>query len=326
MTIIHLRTEVPMQGTGSNNRQIATRQSSALSDADMARAAGGGAMGHGQALMRVGGAYQTAVMVQVKRDIGTPENPGGSVLQRSVTEAMLLGDRFFYGWDVNDRASGGKKSIEGISVDGAYMLLRNWTNAVCDVDLMSVDEDAYTFKATFVDLESGATCSRLYRQHRSDPPGKYDKQRWDDMAFSNGQSRAIRNVICAALPQWLQDRCMEIAQRSAERGGPQFEERRSAPAKRDQAPQESAGAQPAASEGSSALAQKYAALLRQSWGKDELNQVASQIKQDEQRLGREVGQLRDLYRRQLAAYEQSVAAEKSIPDAEFDDPDDTTEP
>lgn len=313
-----------MQSTNSNNK-LATRQSSALSDSDMARAASGGVMPHGQALMRVGGAYQTAVMVQVKRDIGTPENPGGSVLQKSVTEATLLGDRFFYGWDVNDRASGGKKSIEGISVDGAYMLLRNWTNAVCDVDLVSVDEDSYTFKATFVDLESGATCSRLYRQHRSDPPGKYDKQRWDDMAFSNGQSRAIRNVICAALPQWLQDRCMDVAQRSADRGGPQFEERKAAP-KRDQVPQDNAGAHSAPSEGSSALAQKYAALLRQSWGKDELNQVASQIKQDESRLGREVGQLRDLYRRQLAAYEQSIAAEKNIPDADFDDADDTSEP
>lgn len=312
-----------MQSTNANNK-LATRQSGAITDADMARAAGG-SMGHGQALMRVGGAYQTAVMVQVKRDIGSPENPGGSVLQRSVTEATLLGERFFYGWEVNDRASGGKKAIEGISVDGAYMLLRNWTNAVCDVDLVSVDEDSYTFKATFVDLESGATCSRLYRQHRSDPPGKYDKQRWDDMAFSNGQSRAIRNVICAALPQWLQDRCMDIAQRSAERGGSHFEERRQAP-KRDQGPQESAGSQQAPSEGSSALAQKYAALLRQSWGKDELNQVAVQIKQDEPRLGREVAQLRDLYRKQLAAYEQSVAADKGIPDAEFDDPDNTSEP
>ena len=64
-------------------------------------AAGGVTLGHGQAVVKAGGTYQTAVMVQVKRDIGTPDSPGGSVLSRSTTEAKLLKERFFYGWDVN---------------------------------------------------------------------------------------------------------------------------------------------------------------------------------------------------------------------------------
>jgi|GEM_PF-3154193 len=304
-----------MQGT----KQMARRQSDSVSDAEMARGAAQASQGH--SLMRVGGAYQTAVMVQVRRDIGSPDNPGGSVLQRATTEAHLLADRFFYGWDVNDRASGGKKHIDGISVDGAYMLLRNWTNAVCDVDLVARDDDAYTFKATFVDLESGATCSRLYRQHRSSPPGKYDEQRWDDMQFANGQSRAIRNVICAALPQWLQDRCMEIAQRSAERGGAQYAEPRPSPkqaSRPQQAPQESAAAAlPAAAEGSRSVAERYAAMLRQSWGKEELNEVAAQIKKDESKLAKDdVAELRDLYRRQVAVFEQA-SSDEYVPDAEF---------
>lgn len=256
---------------------------------EMARlAAGGVTLGHGQAIVKAGGTYQTAVMVQVKRDIGTPDSPGGSVLSRSTTEAKLLKERFFYGWDVNDRASGGKKSIEGISVDGAYMLLRNWTNSVCDVELVSVDSEAYTFKAIFVDLEGGATCARLYRQHRSAPPGKYDQQRWDDMAFSNGQSRAIRNVICAALPQWLQDRCMEVAQAAGheELGVPLAK---------------------VFARDSETLAKKYTILLRQSRGKAALEDVVSQIKRDEGRLdSMELDDLRAIYREQLRAYEQSM--------------------
>jgi hypothetical protein len=306
------------------SKQIATRPNADVTTADAARAVTGGRLGSGEALMRVGGSYQTAVMVQVKRDIGTPTSPGGSVLQRSVTEAQLLGDRFFYGWDVNDRQSGGKKSIEGISVDGAYMLLRNWTNAVCDVDLVATDEDAYTFKSMFVDLESGATCSRLYRQHRSPPPGKYDKQRWDDMAFSNGQSRAIRNVICAALPQWLQDRCMDVAQRAAEGGGPRHEARpqQGAQRKPEVVPQEAAGSTASAVESSSALANKYASLLRQSWGQKELDEVVSQIKRDEQKIdARSIGELRTLYRKQLTAYEQSMPKDEYVPDAEFSEGD-----
>lgn len=285
----------------SNTKAVARRDQS--SDVEMARtAAGGGQLGGGQALVRAGGAYQTAMMVQVKRDIGTVDNPGGAVLARALTEASLLAERFAYGWEVNDKQSGSKKAIEGVSVDGAYMLLRAWGNAVCDVELSDSTEEAYTFKATFVDLESGATCSRLYRQHRSDPPGRYDKQRWDDMAFSNGQSRAIRNVICAALPQWLQDRCFDAALRAVER-----EER-----PRGGSGQVSAG-------DSAAVASKYEAALRQCWGKDDLVRLASEIKRDEPRMRREdVSRLRDLYRRQLGAWERG-SNPGGTPDAEFED-------
>lgn len=291
----------------NNGKQMARRETDSL-DANMARAAGSGQLGNGQALVRVGGAYQTAMAVQVKRDIGSVENPGGAVLQRALVEASLLGDRYAYGWEVNDRASGGKKAIEGVSVDGAYMLLRAWGNAVCDVDLVDTNDEAYTFKATLVDLESGATCSRLYRQHRSEPPGKYDKQRWDDMAFSNGQSRAVRNVICAALPQWLQDRCMDAASRAADR-----EERRGP-----------AHAAPALSE-STQLAEKFEAALRASWGKDDLVKVGAEIQREQHMMrSSDVARLREIYKKQLAAWEQGGAPSqphdpRRVPDAEFED-------
>lgn len=285
----------------NRNRQLARRPQDGMTEADMARAATGGQVGHGQTLMKVGGAYQTAMSVQVKRDIGTVDRPGGQVLQRALVEAALLGDRYAYGWEVNDKQSGGKKAIEGVSVDGAYMLLRAWGNAVCDVDVVEVNEEAYTFKATFVDLESGATCSRLYRQNRSDPPGNYDRQRWDDMAFSNGQSRAIRNVICVALPQWLQDRCMDAASRALER-----EER------------SDRRVEPGPTSEMSQVAAKYESLLKMSWGKDDLVKVAADI-QREQHLMRkeEVSKLRDIYKKQMSAWEQGQNQE--VAEAEFEE-------
>lgn len=292
-----------------NAKQLARRPQDGMTDQDMARAATGGQVQAGQTLMRVGGAYQTAMSVQVKRDIGSVDRPGGQVLQRALTEAALLGDRYAYGWEVNDRASGGKKAIEGVSVDGAYMLLRAWGNAVCDVDLVETTEEAYTFKATLVDLESGATCSRLYRQHRSAPPGKYDQQRWDDMAFSNGQSRAVRNVICAGLPQWLQDRCMDAAARAQERS-----ERQAAP--------------PAAATDQNSDVARWEAALKSSWSKDDLVKVASEIKRDEHKMRREdVARLRDIYRQQIAAWEKGAPAApgsqphdlRRVQDAEFEE-------
>lgn len=270
-------------------RGLAKRDS--VSDLDMARTAAGGQLGQGQALMRVGGQYQTAIAVQVKRDIGSPQSPGGLVLERATTEAVLLGERYFYGWEVNDRQGGGsKKGIEGVSVDGAHMLLRAWGNSVVDVDVVEATDDAFTFKASFVDLETGSTVSRLYRQGRTAPPGRYDEQRWQDMQFANGQSRAIRNVICSALPQWLQDRCMDAAHRVLERQ-----------------PAPNPGERPAAisADQSASIAAAFASKLRSSWGRDELAEIATAIKSQEGMMRREeVAGLRDLYRKQLAAWEQ----------------------
>jgi hypothetical protein len=83
-------------------------------------------------------------------------------------------------------------------------------------------------------------------------------------------------------------------------------------------PQEAAGSTATAAESNPALANKYASLLRQSWGKKELDEVVSQIKRDEQKLdARALSDLRALYRKQLSAYEQSVPKDEYVPDADF---------
>ncbi|NBT36831.1 MAG: hypothetical protein EBT21_01665, partial [Actinobacteria bacterium] len=68
----------------------------------------------------------------------------------------------------------------------------------------------------------------------------------------------------------------------------------------------------------SQLASKYENLLKTSWGKDDLVRVASEIKRDEPNMRREeVARLRDIYRKQMSAWEQSQSSE--VAEAEFEE-------
>lgn len=179
----------------------------------------------GTSLSRIETPYHTALRVAVRRDIE-------STTTSALAEAKLMADDFFYSWDVNDRSSDdGKKTISGVTVDGAMMLLRHWGNAVCVPEVLEEHEGYWLFRASFIDLEKGTTVIRLYRKHRSSAPGKLantdeGRQRWDDMQFSDGQSRAIRNAVASALPNWLVERCMrEALKAAADRVDPEKERR-----------------------------------------------------------------------------------------------------
>ncbi len=163
----------------------------------------------GHVLQRTDTGFTTAMRVQVPRAIER-------ISKDAIAEARLMGEDFYYGWDVNTK--GGKKHIDGVSIDGAMMLIRQWGNAACRLSDVRTTEEHFLMTATFIDLESGTQTERIYRKHRGKATGNYDQQRFDDMAFSDAQSRAIRNAICHALPRWLQDRCKDAARRAAQQG------------------------------------------------------------------------------------------------------------
>jgi len=147
--------------------------------------------------------YQTAVRVQVERDLST-------VKRRVEYEASMLGERAYYSWGV-----GGKDRVEGPSIELAMVLHRNWGNAA--VGMMPVQEspEAWIFTAAFIDLETGSTIERQFRQAKKYVVhGKHDEYRKDDMRFQIGQSKAQRNVIIRALPSWLVDSAMGIAKKN----------------------------------------------------------------------------------------------------------------
>jgi hypothetical protein len=83
-------------------------------------------------------------------------------------------------------------------------------------ELVQESPSHYYFLATFIDLEDGFTLPRLFKQRKSGGPGgEMASDRKEDIAFQVGQSKAQRNVINNAFPQWLRDRAMEQAKSKA---------------------------------------------------------------------------------------------------------------
>lgn len=154
-------------------------------------------------------AYQTALVVQVPRDLNQLE-------KAVLAEAHAARDSFFYAWTVKNK-DGGRDTIEGVSIDGAMILLRNWGNAVCPVEIAVDAPDHWVLRASFIDLETGFTDERLYRQRKGERHGKFDDDRALDIAFQIGQSKAKRNVIIRALPAWLVERSMDAAHAAVEK-------------------------------------------------------------------------------------------------------------
>lgn len=172
----------------------------------------------GDAMALLGGArgmtqtrtqFQTAVTVQKPRSL--------EMLRKAcMQEASYSRENFTYAWTVADKNSdSGKSLIEGLSIDGAMILLRNWGNAVCEPTLVDETPTHWMMSATFIDLETGFTSSRLFRQRKSQSTGRMDAERSLDIQFQIGQSKAIRNAIARSIPQWLVDESIEAAKASA---------------------------------------------------------------------------------------------------------------
>lgn len=150
--------------------------------------------------------FTTAVHVQKPRSISLMAS---MVLQ----EASLAGAAFYYRWTVTKK-NGEKQIIQGPSIDLAMCCVRNYQNCVINVEVEETPMH-YIFKGTLIDLESGFTCPRLYRQRKSQAIGKkFDQDRQEDILFQIGQSKAIRNAIVHAMPSWLIDKAIDVAYKS----------------------------------------------------------------------------------------------------------------
>jgi hypothetical protein len=158
----------------------------------------------GKTLQRIETPYNTAVSVQKPRNFN-------QFIEKVKTEASYAGESFYYRWPVK---KDGKVSgyVEGGSIGMAACLARNFGNCVVNTTITEENSREWEFAADFIDLETGFTMRRLFRQRKSQNIGKkYDDARAEDMVFQIGQSKAQRNVILKAMPEWLVDECMEEA-------------------------------------------------------------------------------------------------------------------
>jgi len=161
------------------------------------------AVENGVTMQRMQTKYATAVSVQKPRNLD-------KIVEKVKIEAEFAGETFFYAWGE------GKDHIEGNSVALALTVVREWGNCALETEVKE-EKDSYIFSAHFVDLETGFTLSRSFRQSKNSKVyGKLDDVRKDDIRFQIGQSKSIRNVINNVMPRWLMDDAREIAKKSVE--------------------------------------------------------------------------------------------------------------
>jgi hypothetical protein len=134
-----------------------------------------------------------AQAVPVKRD-------DSRILQKLSQLAAAAGDDWFYRIPFKDRKTGKTTFVEGPSVKLANDLARIYGN--CDVDSWVSGEGAdwWEITARFIDLESGFSMTRPFRQRKTAARiGGDDAGRRDEMSFGIGVSKAERNVVVNAL-------------------------------------------------------------------------------------------------------------------------------
>jgi hypothetical protein len=166
-------------------------------------------LAQGGALQRVQTQFSSAVVVQKPRD---RKKIQAAVLE----EAELVGEGFFYAWSTSNK-DGTKGLVEGISIEGAMILARNYGNCAIPTELVVDAPQHWIISATFVDLETGFNVPRLFRQRKGQRSGgKMDADRAMDIAFQIGQSKAQRNAIDKAMPAWLKDAALSKAKAAAE--------------------------------------------------------------------------------------------------------------
>lgn len=153
----------------------------------------------GKTVEQIKTTYHTAVRVQKPRDLMLVE-------KNCLIEAALAGEVCYYGW------GDGQNRVEGPSIDCAMIAARNWGNAAVEMRPIIETAKAYIMEAAFIDLETGYTYPRQFRQSKAwTVYGKMDKERKEDVRFQIGQSKAQRNAILKALPRWLIDKMIEKA-------------------------------------------------------------------------------------------------------------------
>jgi len=128
-----------------------------------------------------------------------------------------LGETAYYGW------GSGKDAVMGPSINLAMAAARAWGNCAVQPEPIQELPDAWVFAYAFIDLETGFTISRQFRQSKSwTVHGKMDDARKEDMRFQIGQSKAQRNTILSVLPKSLINAAMSAARKGVREKVEQF--------------------------------------------------------------------------------------------------------
>jgi hypothetical protein len=147
--------------------------------------------------------YVAAMQVLKPRDM--------DVIERSILrQAAMVGEKAMYGWGA------GKGRVEGISAPMAMIMFNAFGNMTIVAEPVHETPEAWVFTHYIVDLETGASAPRQWRESkRSKVDGNMDADRKDAIRFGRGQSKNMRNVIVNRMPRWLIHKVIEEAKKGA---------------------------------------------------------------------------------------------------------------
>jgi hypothetical protein len=124
----------------------------------------------------------------------------------------------YYSWTVTDKKTGKVSLVEGPSIDLCLEAAKCFRNCAVEQDPVLETPTAWIFSSRFVDIESGVTLPRMFRQSRARTVhGRIgaDAERADEIRFNIGQSKSTRNAINDGVGRWLLNRAVQAAKKSA---------------------------------------------------------------------------------------------------------------
>ena len=157
----------------------------------------------GLGLQKIHTQYTTAVRVIKPRIIK-------NVLEDTKAEIEIHPEIMYYEWPVKTKH--GKKDVFGGSIQLAQSIARNFGNCAVDTEVQETPTH-HIFTAAFIDLQTGYTLKRAFKQRKAQNIGMKDTERAEDLTFQIGQSKALRNVILNAVPGSIVERCLEYAKK-----------------------------------------------------------------------------------------------------------------
>jgi hypothetical protein len=129
-----------------------------------------------------------------------------------IRQAALMGEKAMYGWGA------GKGRVEGLSIRMAMIMFNAYGNMTVVAEPVQETAEAWIFTHYIVDLETGASAPRQWRESkRSKVDGNLDTERKDQIRFNRGQSKNIRNVVLNKMPYWLTQRVLEEAKKGVKK-------------------------------------------------------------------------------------------------------------
>lgn len=115
-------------------------------------------------------------------------------------EAAEAGEDWYYRFPVKDKKTGKTSYIEGPSIDLTMAVASYYGANDVDCWITSEGPDYLEFTARFLDLQTGFSATRPFRQRKNASKlGGFDQGRRDEITYAIGVSKATRNVIANAL-------------------------------------------------------------------------------------------------------------------------------